>query len=80
MTVGKYLKQCREQKALSQAHVARKLGLTCSQFVWNIEHEKAKPSPATISQWCDIVDADKCEVFNLLVDDFANKLEATLGL
>jgi len=53
-TVGKRIRDCRESQKISQAQLAKQLGLT-SAAIWNWETQGRVPRPKTLSKVAEIL-------------------------
>ncbi len=80
MTVGQYLKKCRQKKDITYLELSKRLGIKCPQSIHNVESCKAKPPKKRVAKWCKEVGADKEYVWTLWVHEFGKNLSKNLKL
>lgn len=76
--IGKYLKEKRIAKGLSQHQVAAKLGYGSSQFVSNVERGMCGFPLVKLRKLVDIYELDAEFLANMIVDDHARHVRTTL--
>lgn len=80
MTLGKYMKRCRERSGHSQRAVSIYLGFTTAQFISNVERN-ISPLPAKQAvKWLAYIKADKRMVWQLMCKDYQEKTRRILGV
>lgn len=76
--MGKYLKEKRLTKGLSQHQVAAKLGYGSSQFVSNVERGMCGFPLVKLRKLVDIYDLDAEFLANMIVEDHAKEVRTAL--
>lgn len=67
MEIGKYLKEKRVAKGLSQGDVAKKLGYTTSQFISNWERGESNPPLNTLRKIAEVYEISPDELFDFVL-------------
>lgn len=67
--IGKYLREKRENKNLTQANVATELGLSSAQFISNFERGLCTPSWKILAALLPMYDIPKREIIDLLMEE-----------
>lgn len=80
MALGKFLKEARIQKGLSQKKVSVFLGYTTPQFVSTIERGKAAPPLSVVKKLTLLYEADIRDVLNLFQENNYRILKETLSV
>ena len=80
MTIGTYLKQCRELEGVTQEDLAMYLGLSSPQYISNVERGYCKPTTKRLPVWCDYIGANRKKVLAILSMDYNNKVKRELGI
>lgn len=72
--IGDIVKTHRKDSGLSQLEVADRLGYESSQFIHLIEQGKSKIPPSQINKICRILGIHPKIIFDIIVEDFVEKL------
>ena len=80
MTLGKYMKQCREKAGVSQRVVAIHLGFTTAQFVSNVERGISPLPIKQAERWLKFIEANKKTAWELMCIDYKRKTKRALGV
>lgn len=78
--LGIFLKEQRENKGLTQAHVADKLGYGSPQFISNIERGISRVPIKSLRQFIEVYELRVNDVINILLEEKRLQLIQELGL
>lgn len=78
--LGPFLREKREQKGLTQAQVAEKLGYGSPQFISNIERGISRVPLKSLRYFIDVYDLRPDDVIDLLLEEKRIQLRKQLGL
>lgn len=76
--IGKLLKKARIKKGLTQLEVASHFKYESSQFVHLIENGKSKVPLKILGKYCDLVNVNKQDVYNLIIEGYRIKVDREL--
>lgn len=78
--IGKIIRNARIKKNLTQLDLAKKLGYDSTQFVSLFERGLSKCPTKTLGKICKMLDIDKDDVFNIIVDHHYRQTAKELGI
>lgn len=78
--LGTFLKEQRENKGLTQAHVAEKLGYGSPQFISNIERGISRVPIKSLRQFIEVYDLQANDVIDILLEEKRLRLTKELGM
>lgn len=78
--LGHFLREKREQKGLTQAQVANKLGYGSPQFISNIERGISRVPLKSLRYFIEVYDLRPDDVIDLLLEEKRVQLKKQLGL
>lgn len=78
--ISQIIRKARIKKNLTQLDVARKLGYDSTQFVSLFERGLSKCPTKTLGKICKMLDIDKDDVFNIIVDHHYRQTAKELGI
>ena len=78
--LGHFLREKRENKGLTQAFVAQRLGYGSPQFISNIERGISRVPVKSLRQFIEVYDLRPDEVIELLLEEKKLQLIKQLGL
>jgi transcriptional regulator with XRE-family HTH domain len=78
--IGNYIKELRERRGLSQADVARSLGLRTAQSISNIERGVSPLPRAKIRRFADILGVRKGDIVEAVMREMQERVSKAAGV
>lgn len=79
-SLGKLLRQGREEKSLTQAEVATMLGYGSPQYISNFERGLCAPPMKNLSKLVTVYGLDKKQVGKILIESYEAEVSRVLSL
>jgi transcriptional regulator with XRE-family HTH domain len=77
--LGKYLKQCREDKPLTQANLSKQLKIH-PQYISNWERGQCPPPDASLSDMITLLKINKEKLIDAMLRDSKHEIESKVGI